>query len=382
MLICFTGDLFLGGDLRGMRADGAVRAAAFRGADARISNMEQPISDRQGMADKCTLYTGPFAVTQLQNLRITAVGLANNHIQDKQDEGIFDTLQHLRAGGIACFGAGTGLENARKPYIATPSLAILGYCEFGKPYLRQVQLAGNHKPGVNPLHYSSILEDLDSLPENAEAILLFHWGREHVLLPPPANIRLAKVLLRHERVAGIIGTHAHRVQGYIEEGRKRAYFCLGNFLFPNFFIEPPTRIAYPKSSEKSCKVTRRYHSVDKLTYKKWRLRNRISIVVTFNTETGTFRHTPVIQADNEPIVRDLRGLAATFVCGWIKALSQMYRLPDWAYGPLERLHKVILYFFWNSGIRFFKLRQNGLSWCLRKALCKLRNRLNPTTSSQ
>jgi poly-gamma-glutamate synthesis protein (capsule biosynthesis protein) len=235
---------------------------------------------------------------------------------------------------------------------------------------------------VSPLRYSSILKDLDALPENAAAILYFHWGREHVSLPPPGDVHLARALLLHKKVAGIIGTHAHRVQGYIEEGEKRAYFSLGNFLFPNFFIEPPTRISYPTAVEKGYKVTRRYHSVEELTYKKWRFRNRISIVVTYDTETGAFRHTPVIQADNEPVIRDLRGLAATFVCGWIKALSLLYRLPDWAYSPLECLHRRTVRYFWNAGIWWYGLRQKGLPWLFKRALFKLRKRLTATAGHQ
>ena len=46
--------------------------------------------------------------------------------------------------------------------------------------------------------------------------------------------------------------------------------CLGNFLFPNFFIKPPAQIYNPKNIPEKIDITRQYHKVFKQTYKKWR----------------------------------------------------------------------------------------------------------------
>ena len=83
MKVCFTGDVFLGGDLHHNKTSGLVKVSAFNNADVRIINLEQPISNNSYLAQKPTLYTDSSALSQLKDLKINAVNLANNHIQDK-----------------------------------------------------------------------------------------------------------------------------------------------------------------------------------------------------------------------------------------------------------------------------------------------------------
>ena len=206
MKICFTGDLFLGGDLLNRSASNIIQVNIYNNADKRIVNLEQPISDNNTVEDKCTLFTGAYAVSQLKEMKIDAVNLAHNHIQDKGLEGISETIEHLKKGNIGNFGAGCNLKEAKKPYFLTGDIAVFGYCEFGKSYLKQIEVAKEDKSGVNPLRYENILNDLNTLKNNQKAILYFHWGREHVFLPPYDDIELAKRLLEDERVLLIVGS--------------------------------------------------------------------------------------------------------------------------------------------------------------------------------
>jgi len=105
--------------------------------------------------------------------------------------------------------------------------------------------------------------------------------RTWFFLPPYEDIQLAKKLLEDERVLLIVGMHPHRPpRGYIEHNGKRAYMCLGNFLFPNFYIKPPTQIYYPEKLPQKCDITRQYHSVFNPTYKKWKWINKVSIILS------------------------------------------------------------------------------------------------------
>ena len=247
MKIAMGGDVFLGGDLSDKSIDPKIKSEAFERSDIRIVNLEQPISINNSVADKCTLFSGPLAIDRLLSLHVNAVNLAHNHIHDKLDAGILETIQYLDKASIGHFGAGNNIQAAKEPYWIDETTCILGYCEFGRPYLKQIQVAKEDLPGVNPLMYESIIYDLNPLPPGKKAILYFHWGREHVWLPPYQDIQLAKKLLEDERVSLIIGMHCHRIQGYLEHNGKRAYMSLGNFLFSNFFIQPPTQIAYPEN---------------------------------------------------------------------------------------------------------------------------------------
>jgi poly-gamma-glutamate synthesis protein (capsule biosynthesis protein) len=371
MNVVFTGDVFLGGDLLNNSAKNVINIDAFNNANKRVVNLEQPISDNNNIEDKCTLFTGSYAIRQLQEMNINAVNLAHNHIQDKGLEGISETIKHLEKVGIGHFGAGKDIYEAKKPYKLDNEILIFGYCEYGKPYLKQIEVADEKKAGINPLRYENIIEDLNTLKSNQKAILYFHWGREHVFLPPYEDIKLAKKLLEDDRVLLIVGMHAHRPQGYIEHNGKRAYMCLGNFLFPNFFIKPPTQIYYPEKKLLHYDITRQYHSVHKITYKKWRWINRVSIMLKYNTTTKDIEHLLTMQDDDEVKVTKLNGFANTLMNLFIEILSFVYKMPPYIYIPLEKINTFVVYKIWKGQIYFFHLKQLGIMRFSKKFFSKI-----------
>lgn len=377
MKVCFTGDVFLGGDLLNKSCKNVVEVEAFTKADVRIINLEQPISDSKFVEDKCTLYTGSFALNQLKDLKINAVNLAHNHIQDKGLDAIEETTDHLKNAHLGYFGAGKDIFNAEKPYWLTQEIAVLGYCEFDKPYLKQIVVADTEKPGVNPLRINKIKYDLSNLPSGKKVVLFFHWGMEHVWLPPAHDIDLAKKLLEDDRVLTIIGMHPHRVQGVIRHAGKEAYMCLGNFIFPNFYIKPPVQIYYPQEIEKSKVnfVTRQYHAVHELTYKKWRWVNRVSIVLDFCTDTFKLQPFFVIQDDNQSRVTNLKGAGFIFYKFWFWFLSQIYRLPSPLYKSLWSIHAFEVKATWRLQILWFHLKQIGIKDFSKKVLNYVRKKI-------
>lgn len=360
--MCLTGDVFLGGDLLKRSCKSIVEVEAFKNADIRIINLEQPISDCDFVEDKCTLYTDSFALSQLKDLKINAVNLAHNHIQDKGLDAIEETINHLDYVSIGHFGAGRDIHHAEKAYLLNEEIVILGYCEYDKPYLMQIVVAGIDKPGINPLRINKIKYDLDQLPPGKKAILYFHWGMEHVWFPPLDDIILAKQLLEDERVISIIGMHPHRIQGVVRHAGKEAYMSLGNFIFPNFYIEPPVQICYPTESDRyNVKyVTRKYHAVTELTYKKWHLVNRASIVLEFCTDTLKSLPIFVIQDDNEPRVLNLSGVGLIFYKFLFWFLTQLYSLPAPLYRFLWCVHVFIVKFTMRIQISWFHLKQIGI----------------------
>ena len=112
MKICFTGDVFLGGDLNYKSCKNVVEVEAFKKADIHIINLEQPISDNSHVENKSTLYTDSFALNQLKDLKVNAVNLANNHIQDKGLVAIDETTRHLDSKNIGYFDGGKNIFHA------------------------------------------------------------------------------------------------------------------------------------------------------------------------------------------------------------------------------------------------------------------------------
>ena len=377
MKICFTGDVFLGGDLLNKPCTQIVDVDVFNKADKRVINLEQPISDSKFVEDKCTLYTGSYALKQLLDLKVDAVNLAHNHIQDKGLDAIGETIEHLKSVNVGNFGAGKNIFDSEKPYWLTQDIAVIGYCEFGKPYLRQIVVSSENHPGVNPLRIEKIKSDLDKLPAGKKAILYFHWGMEHVWLPPVDDILLAKKLLEDERVITIIGMHPHRVQGVVTHAGKKAYMCLGNFIFPNFYIKPPTQIYYPSDEEKKSVryISRQYLAVYETTYKKWRWVNRVSMILEFCTDTNKLKHKFVIQDDNRPTVRELKGIGLGFYKLLVPFLSLVYKLPKSVYSFIWKMHAFQVKAFWHLQIIGFQCRQLGITEFSKKVYTRVRNKI-------
>ncbi|MBO2586079.1 CapA family protein [Shewanella algae] len=379
MKICFGGDVFLGGDLEVSSLTKPIQSSTFKNASVRVVNFEQAVSDKVHIADKCTLYTGSDSLKYLKNMGIYAVNLAHNHIQDKGLDGISETIKHLDDNGICSFGAGDSLLRAKKKVYLSEGLIIFGYCDFDKTYLNQIEVAEYEKAGVNPLRIENIFADLSELKSGEKAILYFHWGQEHIWLPRYEDITLVKRLLDDERVITIIGMHCHRIQGIVTHNNKKAYMSLGNLLFPNFYISPPTQLTYPSEEEKkSVKFqTRLYHNVYETTYKKWKLVNRISMLVEYDTETESSSYKIVVQDDNVPIVKDANKLLSFFAVGWIGLLTLLYRLPKAPYNLLQKTNAILTKVTWKMMINFFHSRQVGIrtAWSsdLKKLIKKVGN---------
>jgi len=377
MKICFTGDVFLGGDLNHKSCKNLVDVDMFNKADIRIINLEQPISNNAYIANKGTLYTDSFAISQLNDLKVNAVNFANNHIQDKGLEGIEETINHLKNNKIGYFGGGKNITYAEKFYWLNDDVALLGYCEFGKPYLNQITVATDGSPGVNPLRLEKIQSDLNKLPSGKKAILYFHWGMEHVWLPPTNDIKLAKILLKDSRIITIIGMQSHRVQGVIEYEGKKAYPSIGNFIFPSFYIKPPTQIFYPNKNEKNKIkfISRYYHSVDKPTYKKWLWINRVSLIIEYCSLTNNLEKKFVIQDENNNKINELKGFKLYIYETWINILSLIYKLPEPLYTIIWKLHVSQVKLTLKLKIRFFSLRQLGIKNFINEIFINAKNRI-------
>ena len=356
MKICFAGDLFLGGDFEEMASLEVINSKLFSTADIRVVNLEQSISDSSLELLKGTLHTPVSSAEKLSHLGVDVVNLANNHIQDKGPAGILDTIDALEKNNIRYFGAGSDLAASREPHWLASDLVILGYCDFEKPHLNQVLVAGADSPGVNPLREETILEDLLLLPKSAKVILYFHWGREHVSLPPLSDISLAKSLLKHEQVCGIVGMHAHQIQGILFDKNKPAFMCIGNFLFPNFYIKPRNKIYNPSAHEKKLvmSTTYQYHKVFIPTYKKWRSVNRQSMVVAYNTETNEWSHEFVCQHENSPLVEAVHLKTKKWLDLKLYILTMIMKLSPAIYGALYNTHSVInLAIWWVYNIKIY-----------------------------
>lgn len=356
--VAFVGDIFLGGDLVHRELNDEVKEI-LSNYNFVVGNLESPVTQSNPRTDKPSMFAPLENIELLSELSINAVSLANNHIHDCGTKGILETIELLEDNQIGFVGAGKTIEEASEPLWIDDNTALFAFCDFDQPYLNEVKVADHKSPGVNPLRYDHIIASLNNLPNQTNALLYFHWGCEHVWFPPPKDIKLARKLLSRKDVLGIIGTHPHRPQGFIQEHQKRAYFSLGNFLFPNFHVSPKRQYVPPSLVEEYHGTTRRYHPVDKTTYKKWFRRNRLSLLLEYDLEKKSLSHKYLFQNNDLPHVRELSSYWKWIVDEKIQFLHKSYNNRTIIYSPLHVLNKYSTILHWYLGTLYFLFKQQG-----------------------
>jgi poly-gamma-glutamate synthesis protein (capsule biosynthesis protein) len=208
-------------------------APLLKQKDSVMVNLETPLADDQarvfGMFRSHPGYAGAMA-----NAGITIVSLANNHIFDALEVGLFQTVEHLQEAGISLTGYGRNFEEARlgkMVEIKGARFVFLAYTQYCNT--RYASIAGEC-PGTLPLDPELVVEDISRAKDRGDFVVVTpHWGIED---QPHVQRRL--VTLAHSFVdAGadaIIGHHPHVPHGIeIYHGRPILY-SLGNFVFGRY----------------------------------------------------------------------------------------------------------------------------------------------------
>jgi poly-gamma-glutamate capsule biosynthesis protein CapA/YwtB (metallophosphatase superfamily) len=200
-------------------------AAVAREADLLVLNLECCISDRGAPwpdpGKPFFFRAPPAAIEVLTRLGVDCVTLANNHALDYGAEALLDTLEHLRAAGIAYVGAGPDLAAARTPATLQADglrVAVLGCADHPQEYA-----AGPATPGIAyGLDWVG-----DAVAEvEADAVLVTpHWGPNMTSEPLP-RIRRAAAGLRAAGATLVAGHSAHVFHG-VED---RILYDLGDFV--------------------------------------------------------------------------------------------------------------------------------------------------------
>lgn len=327
MIVVFTGDFCAANDMLRTTPDPRlIRLPEYYAADKRIVNLEQAVSSREPRTNKISIHADGRALPFFEALKIDIGVLANNHILDHGLEGIGDTAEALRCLGKEVVGAGRNLIEARKPVYIDRHTAILAYCGHHQYYPLTVSIADECTPGAAPIDEEFIRADLEALPEDVKAVLELHCGRENFMMVPGHVLSLFKRLLKHPKVALVIGHHPHIPQGWIRENGKYAFLSLGNFLFPNWYFMAKQVIGFPESPP-TCPETWRLGPVPCTTRKTWTEENRRALLVTFDTETGKVSRTWGKQRRNEPVVDPMPGTEARSIERRMEFRSWTYRWP-------------------------------------------------------
>jgi len=234
-------------------------------ADLALVNLECPFTQHDKKLKKNFNFRArPELVEILRQGSVDVVSLANNHLADYGKEGVLDTLRTLDAAGIARFGAGRSLADARKPAILERNgvrIGFLGYYFQAPPDMLEPKAvyAKKHRAGV-----AGCFEDLDCMRRQLEedvralvpkvdvAIPYFHWGKEG-----STDVRDYQIELAHLAVdlgcRAVLGAHPHRLQGVELYKGAPIFYSLGNFVFggnkdPNDKLSAIARIRFARET--------------------------------------------------------------------------------------------------------------------------------------
>jgi poly-gamma-glutamate capsule biosynthesis protein CapA/YwtB (metallophosphatase superfamily) len=236
-----VGDIMLG---RRVTGQPVLRPTSDRlaAADITVGNLESTLSDAGAPTQGGDSFHAPQEVRRdLRLAGFDAIGLANNHAGDYGEQALVDTVGLLRAGGLATFGAGRDLAEAREPVVVERHGVRFGFTGFnaigetpeaapGRPGALSVSMP----PRTGPLdrrELDRVLVDVRRLQRRADVVVVLpHWGTQYTHRPEPIQHQVARSLVR----AGadlVVGGHPHWVQGAEQVGDSLVVHSLGNFVF-------------------------------------------------------------------------------------------------------------------------------------------------------
>jgi poly-gamma-glutamate synthesis protein (capsule biosynthesis protein) len=206
--------------------------------DAVICNLECCISDRgrrtERIPGKPFFFRGPRkAIGSLDAIRVRAVGLANNHALDYEVEALADTLEGLRAAGIAFAGAGMDVDEARNG-----TVVVAGGLRVGLVAVSDHPEEFAAAPGTPGIAYADLRQgipawlkaELGRVRATCDLLVAFpHWGFNMTSEPTPWQREAAGAL--QDAGADLVAGHsAHVFHGVGWTARGPLAFDLGDAL--------------------------------------------------------------------------------------------------------------------------------------------------------
>lgn len=233
--ILFGGDMMFdryirqANELRGYEHVVSDMKELFTASDCVVANLEGPVTNNASVSigsefespNNYRFTFNPNVVQTLQENNFCIVNLGNNHIGNFGIEGIAQTKEFVRDGGVHYFGD-TGIEGERRYFVQDfdgVNIAFVNYNQFTK----------------NALAHT--LEDMKNVKDKADFVVVYtHWGEEY-----KTHSRQSEQDITHQFIdAGadvIIGSHPHVVQESEIYKGKAIYYSLGNFVFDQYFSD-------------------------------------------------------------------------------------------------------------------------------------------------
>jgi poly-gamma-glutamate synthesis protein (capsule biosynthesis protein) len=212
------------------------------------------------LTDPITLdfVTPPASLEGLVAAGIDAVSMANNHAVYSGNgygiEAFFDTRRFLDEAGIASFGVGNDLDEARSPYVTEingVSIALYGVdgVTANIDYPGSWAVNGAHSeatassPGTNPLVLSQVTADIERMAGEYDIVIpYFHMGEQYIWSPRDFAVEVSRACIDAGATL-VVSSHPHTIQGMEIYKGKPILYAIGNFVYDQMF-SVDTRTGY------------------------------------------------------------------------------------------------------------------------------------------
>lgn len=250
--LAFIGDVILDA-----RADAAAFAGrpehvwgdvlpVLRGVDGVFANLENPLTRSEHRSRRLfkpvCLRSDPATVNLLAAANIAFVNLANNHILDYGDEGLAETIELLRAAGIAWAGAGPDISAAARSVIVSAGgmkVGVIALTDNTPAFAAGPARAGTHHRRIddNPATRAWMAREVQALrAAGVRAIVMsVHWGPNYRPFPPARFRRFAHAAI-DAGVDVFHGHSAHILQGVEMRGSGVILYDTGDFIDDTWWL--------------------------------------------------------------------------------------------------------------------------------------------------
>jgi hypothetical protein len=255
----------------------------LKAGDLVIGNLEGPLTrETSGLEGKCNLRGHPGWAQYLKEAGFTFLSLANNHMMDFGEQGLFDSIESLKKNDITFAGAGRNITEANAPVFLEIKGKRVAIIARSSVIVSSPVNATPTKAGVAFLDEQETIDTIRKCRREADlVILILHWGLEEYEYPSPSQRMLAHNFIS-TGVDIILGHHPHVLEGMEYFNGGLCVYSLGNFIFDDF----NWNYRNPAGEEKEMKVKllpgNRKGLILNLSCKK----HRIHSVEKFFTEFG------------------------------------------------------------------------------------------------
>lgn len=199
-------------------------------ADLNIFNLEVPLTDNDTPIDKFghNLKSPTKTINGFKAIPSLLLGLANNHAYDQGLKGLQSTMDTLTQAGIAYSGAGSNVNEAKKPYIFTKDGIRLGIYMCTE---NEFSSATMQSAGTNPFDVLESFDHVQALKEQCDyVVVLYHGGKEFYRYPSPMLQRYCRKFIE-KGASLVVCQHSHCIGAREDYEDGTIIYGQGSFVF-------------------------------------------------------------------------------------------------------------------------------------------------------